>query len=770
MNRPPEAGSRPIATMGSTLINRAERLARYCAGFLRDEHDRRGGWDVFCAVDADIVGLYLNPAGRSNYADVFDGGDALLARLIGDFLVLQFQSGLSPPERVPLFVIPPHDEQITRMLMRITEKHVEAMEGADFGLDALVAYHSRSPAEEMDKASDWLLDSARELVEIFDGQSGPALELSRFAAIADDRIVNIETHVGGAARDWAFPLPNSTDDLLDLDATAQILEKWQRNLSKHRSRKQQGYSVDEDALVLTSLQWINQQLEGQKKRLVLITGTSGIWAAAAEEDCRVESGRHKGMLFCDAYIRHPQAFLADRHFFFEQEPHSTEPTFNLVDWLNLVFPNVLRFSSTGIALADVDQLSASPSLGAARSATRSQVAADSNGQLHDAEAIISEWKRQVGAAAIVRQVQVSKSHWNDRAKAVLDWIREKTNEGWTLDQLHSDIGKRAVKSLSVLYSSTVWLGLWARLRRLPDLARGLPSLRFEPPYEMAHQYYKLVVSAVYGDEDTRKPAALIDLRTIYADLSEVDPSHYLSHVIHALAYASKGHWYATRTLCRVALRIADDLSDEERGSLRGREAAYLLAIAERRMARSLDDIDSARAYLEQATIRQDPDQSPDMRFESEALSQAAASFNFRFFVNKDAEGAISRLGDFHQTGLDLLESLNGEALPEARDWISQQVVTNLLDVAIALASLPSTRSVEPVLKVLDYVQRSPRVRQTIAADGVAEFVFTTAIAVFSQDATERSNAAARLSGLQFPSSRPYDSERKALFGQMATRH
>jgi hypothetical protein len=760
MTAPPDL---PRASMETRLVKQAARLARHCAGLLADS--ARDDWQVYYAIDADIVGLYMNPASHKEYADVFGGGDPLLARLIGDYLMLTF--GAQPPAGGHLFLVPPHDEQVVRMLLRITGQYTDDAYEAEAAFDRLAeTFGRRFDAAEPSAIADWLIANAGKLIEVFDGSSGPALELRRWTELGDERLLSIERHVG--ADGHPFPLPALADEMEDLDAFAAMVDDWRRSLSSHRSRRQPQYSVDEDAIVLATVEWINRALDGEKAKLVLVTGTSGIWSAAASANHLVDWGIDAGSLFSDAYIRHPQAFMAHRDFFFKKEPGSDEPVFNLVAWLNLVFPNVLKVGSSGAAIADISLLPASD-LPGGDAAPRGEATSRPH-QTRDDRTVITEWSKQVKAAAVARRVDPDEDVWSERASKLASWLRSRTEQpGWTPEQLRADIVSTALRSLSALYSSTMWLGMWQRLHLSPDQARGIPSMRFEPPYELGQECYRRVIAAM-GEAVERQAAVQLDLHRLFAELDKVDSSKYTSHVIHAIAYATKGHWYATRTLCLIALPIANDLRSDPADQRRGREAAYLLAVSERRLARSVADIDIARGHLAQAMERQDPGADRDLRFESERLALDVAAFNFRHYVDGERVDALVVGTEVLGRGTALLRDVELEPVPEVALWVAQQVVTATLNMALAATGASGVRHerIAGVDKVLAAVNHQPKWREAIADDPVAEFMYVAACAVFEDNAVGRRHAARRLATLSFPCTRPYDEKRAAAFRALAS--
>lgn len=261
---------------------------------------------------------------------------------------------------------------------------------------------------------------------------------------------------------------------------------------------------------------------------------------------------------------------------------------------------------------------------------------------------------------------------------------------------------------------------------------------------------------------------------MYLRLSNIDGSHYHSHVIHALAYATKGHWHATRTLCRVALRTADGLPDSERGNRKGREAAYLLAIAERRLAVTLKDLDMAKKYLDEAEAREDAGVSKDSRFLSEEIAVDVAKLNFQVFVANDLSSVLEALERLIPSAVELLKRAQSDPLKPARVWVSQQVLTNALNLALIArdADLAFSQTLLEDVRALVSAANMSLVLEGSAwpnRDDVAEFVYLIACIVFGIDPSKKHAAMVRLEDLRFPAYTPFDKAREAAFRQLAAR-
>jgi hypothetical protein len=170
------------------------------------------------------------------------------------------------------------------------------------------------------------------------------------------------------------------------------------------------------------------------------------------------------------------------------------------------------------------------------------------------------------------------------------------------------------------------------------------------------------------------------------------------------------------TLCDNAIRIANGLleearaksPDDEKGEYRkGREAAYLAAIARRRSARNSGDLNTAEAYLDLAKNRKnvdDPKDLQDLRFDSEGLAISNRRIYFNYFdqfltkipLSSEERDAVCQQAQTNTTSLlsiinraktarDSVESTsNGHYVA---DWVLRQCFTNLFDLALIRSEL-----------------------------------------------------------------------------------
>lgn len=770
---------------GYRLISNAARLMRYCAGYIADRKAQQNRWRLYYAVDVDIVKLFMAPDQMTAYANIFDEHDdadtrELLARLLGDFIfrppgdhdVLSAASGGN------MFIVPPHDEEIGRMVFALSQKLVREIDVAEIQLEDVVAkLTDQLDRNDSSSLSQWLIDSAPTLIEVFDGKSGPRSELDRFESLEENRLLHIERYLE-TEHLWTFPLPMANGNKDDFSRLTELFREWQERLTEHKTPKQTKYGLVRDAYVLAMVEWLNEQMAASKQRVVLITGTHGVLKAA--EKYRPKATTIHSRTFGDLYVRHPQSVMVDDEFFPDiPAPGETGEggSFKLFDWLNLFFPKVIRDGVNNVASINTSLLERIEESADADFKETVVLLAKSDpsvkGRRSFPNSMVEEWRTQIRSASIARRIYTEEESWPLRAKELLDWLKARLADGWTVDQLRHDLANRALQSLSALYSSTVWLGLWSQVGTMSEQVRGIPVLRFDKGYEKAQEYCRRVIEAMKANTPESKATKNehLNIAEMFSQLSSVDESNYHGHLIHALAYATKGHWHATDTLCKIALRTANELPKDPRELRRGREAAYLLAISKRRLARSVENLVIARQYLQEAQNREnDGATTTDLRFLSEALAIDVAKLNFGYFLN-DPECAVAKdSAAILRDATELLSNIDSDPVPDCRSWIRQQTSTNALNTGLILHNVNgplSAKTLTFIREVLSHLASSSGTDSVDLKDMVSEFIFSAARSVFDEDPSARAEALDKVNKLRLPANLPFDKPREALFRAMA---
>lgn len=707
-------------------LRQAARLFNYAEGWWQDQRFKNNGGQLFYAVDVDIVTMHIAPIERSGYADVFEqeGNETaeLLARLIGDFIF----SRQDPTRRIQLMLIPPHDEELFRMGNAISNKLLEQIER---GSRQLLLVQS-GLFDEFDRDKDYkklvltLCEKAPDLVRLFDERAGPASELTRLTnLLGQQRLQNLEHYIDRSSQ-WAFPVPDVEKASDDASSFTKMKARWKARLNETRPGSKPQYALETDAEVLARLEWINREVEGRNCRLVLITGSEHIFNAAKLHDKKK---------FSTLYIRHPRAFLADESFF-RKTPQPTElkkADFVLLDWLNLFFPSIIHtqyLSRTAENLVHPRALEAllAPKNHAFLSTLATLRRAESRTPLDD---YLGEWSEQVRATAVAWNIAPELfGAVSQRAEELISLVLQHRS-GITLNE--ADFVRAlytvSLSSLNRLYSTPTWIGLWAQTGTQKEYIKGIPYLNFDMDPE----------AQVYCDEvfkRLRKPELDVDLIGMYKTLSKEDDSNYLAHTVHALAYATKGHWHAARTLCRVAIAVVDQIPAEEKGSRKGREAAYLAAVATRRLMQGLGDLKIASELLDEA-VRRDDYGRHDLRFDSERWAIVTAKHHLRYFNDEN----IPDVPTLEETVAGLkavIDSSVEEDDEKCRNWIQRQALTNLFNI-VFIATAGNTVSSKSGEWSESYFDLFEEVTASTPEDQLARTTFEMAYALWGGESGKR---------------------------------
>lgn len=780
-NQKTSTGQSRAQRRGYRLIADVVALTRYCSGYLRDLQDGNDGWTIYYAIDTDIVGMYLAPDRKAEYGSVFHEQQdeaALLTRLIGNFIFKELKNvATQQSANSPLLMMQPHDRELGRMLFALSRKLSLAMKASEEILDANLDLLIQLQASDKASAAQWLIDHAPELIELFDGKSGPLQEVKRFNALERKRLLNLQKY--SEQEGWSSLLPRLDGTNEDLDRFGDSVEDWKRLLNEGKSKRHRASSLIRDAFALAMLEWINARFdeEKQKRKVVLVTGTQAILKATLKRSIERADGETR--TFAEHYVRHPQAFMADRAFFAGVGPSKAttyEASFNLMKWLNLCLPHVMQKDGRSrFPIVDIDRLEnlnhpRREDFGAAVEFLQDRPLSPSP------FSILSEWRDLVNVVSVSRQINRGQKEWPQRAKDLIDHLTQRVGTGATVQDLRNEITAHAFESLSTLCLSAEWLGVLAQVETVQEQARGIPVLRFSEEFARAQEYCDFVTKSMRSATSSVTTDVRHDIATVYAKMAEFDPSNYLSHTIHALVYATKGHWYATRTLCQIAIQTTDRLPEEERGQRRGREAAYLLTIAERRLALTRADLQHARNSLKQAIKRDltsDGKSKPeDIRFRSEALAIDVAAMNFMGLVDKDSPLDVRQFDIISAKALAILSDLEHEPIREVRHWVSQQIMTNVLDLALLMHNQNPDPSVTDEATVRDFVTRAESWMAEVASDydvdSISKFIFTAAAAIYSASPERRNQQRQALESLDYPATRPFDEARKIAFKRLVT--
>ena len=246
------------------------------------------------------------------------------------------------------------------------------------------------------------------------------------------------------------------------------------------------------------------------------------------------------------------------------------------------------------------------------------------------------------------------------------------------------------------------------------------------------------------------------LQQLYAEFRGHDLSDYHADLLLAFVFAIAGKWPQVRVQCYLAMlgielsRLRGRLPDRASGlPVDGREASYLLAVAERRLLHGERGLEQARAALSEAMSSPSAVAQPaDLRFDSESLAQFVAETQIaqRGRIRRDQfDSSLAR-------ALVLVEQARQELNHPVRRWVVRQAVTNGLLLAIFALELqmlpvPQLEAQSRVLvKALHDEGLAPDLENRglqLYPDGVSDFVWLVTTVLFVSAASDQSRETAR---------------------------
>jgi hypothetical protein len=778
------------------LLREAGELGAVCSGYWDDlarcvQQDE----EVAYAVDVDIIVLYSDPVKMAIYGELFSDSDAqtrnAAAFLLGDYIVRRMPAVLSAsatpptPEAPGLILIPPHDAELQRVGFAISNAALNSAVPASIAklskdkIDLLRGHLSNANGREDSSAGavvDLLIKTG--LLSSLRGPGGPRQELARLEDLEPGRFVALRGHPWFSSLESSKLLPPRRSAERDTPGAAAeylrfeaLADTWHRRLvnvylSSHGTGPSGGKNqrIVRDAAVLARLQWVNEGLQAQgdsKRRLVLVTGSPTMINAAQQVDVCVPGYTD----FASAFVRHPKAFLgakqlaehpASRTGAARPEHLPTEDTeLHLADWLSVVLPRNVRQSrfereAAGVLVGTTVKITF---------------------QRPTATDLLHTWEGDETGARGLKAVEGFPRQALAQLDALLARLAERMNaqaesnwrSGWARE-LQSVIGsdaasdpvtelidllrRRELVSIDRLYAQTDVVGA-VQLLKPNERMRGLPALRFDDEYRDAQDQCDQLCAQLFS----RNRPEHFDLQAMESALRKTDPSGYHARVLKAYVFACAGLWFQVRPLCLAALLAVDSISGKREDDKRkGREAAYLLAVAERRLANAHAGIEHAEAALKEAVRR---NHLPgDVRFTSESLAQRVSRIQLDFF-GRDTVQNVDLLG-LMEDAWRLAHSALIERPTVIRRWVVRQCVTN----GLMLALIARHQRVQPpqvsgiarrLLTLLAAEGQAPslpsRAREGVEQlypDGVSDFVWLVGTAVFGDSAADRDAARAML--------------------------
>lgn len=775
--------NQPEVSVSYQLIAQAAELLLKCADYLDDSDAAlKKGMDhvkTYYAIDTDVIVLYLEPELMANYLDVFgEGRDSTttrsLAFLLGEFLIESAEPLIPGQQQQCRFlIIPPHDEEILRMLSAIHRdlNKVHTRLGTPTFEKLTEVFNRFDQKQDTKRLIDDLRKCVPDLVELFNPYRGPKAALTRYAQLSDNTFRRIDTY---SENKFTFPLLDPINNGMDRKQANKLMNEWVARLRKRKIPNKPEYALQNDAEVLSTLEYVNSSLRDAGKKVVLVTGSNYLFEAG-DSYCPW----NEKLTFSDMYLRHPQAFLAHPKFF-SMPPDSNSASssreqkipFKLIDWLNLFFPSALRRAIQPQGVVQRDLLRKirdhkGPSFGnILESLFRRDKDTQPKGQL------LEEWKTQVASAAEARYANGLDRAEERGATELAETLKGLRDKGaWSVKSLRALVFKESLGSISKLYSTSVWIGLWIKWPR--EQSKGIPALRFDDRYipagKYCHDVIKLQMESIKKEVTTSK---LEKLRKLNDKVIKLDPTLYHAHLVHALAFATKGHWYATLTLTNIAIAISDALDQDKRGYIQGREAAYLACIAARRSVINREGLSKAVKYLDEARDRENEGWPEDIRFEAERLAIITRHYYFDYFCEPRKQFDIQSIEDTLDSLQRVIETSKKEKNRWVKRWVLRQTLTNyftLLLMVRADQGSDGIANVESVKKNIKGFQKVLMARQPFSLkpddDPHAHLVCNICTAIWDSDSQRREKAkkaALDTINKSWKAYMPYDEERLNL--------
>ena len=754
------------------------KLLIRCAGYWKDLQDGENGWKIHYAIDADVIVTYMDPSKNLGRSMLFSRDEHLaeiVARMNSDFVLRDLQG--SPNDRTTngsLLVISPHDEEfhlrLTRLQYQVTTHTKHIREQLKRVLDLI-----RNNAADEEIAKE-LIENAADLLYAAGGGRSPIEAIERFAALDAQRLLNIlKYRFAGSDGSFEFPAPPTDASHPEFERFAGMFGAWKKALKRHAPQRKSSRNIYNDARVLATLEWINERIRPDKHRLVLITGSKNIFSAAEADDkpypVATVADDEK---FANLYLRHPHAFMSDRKFFAQPGNLDHSADFRLFDWLNLFFPTVIDKRTQG-AYVRRNMLNEAVSMPLkkwkvlAQELRRAFVKPNKRTAESFPASLVDRWEEQMRGIAVEKGIADADKHPESVVHKVVTWLRENSDNAERFEHFIDHLNRRVVRSLARLYQSTAFLGEFA-LRDEHSKIFGVPSLRFDDFFvDVQHVCNRMQDSMFEG-------VVTFDLGALYRDHRTADPECYHPLLVHALAFAIRGHWSATQTLCQVALEIAQGIPrsiDEKRT---GREAAYLLSVAQRRLADKPADMQEARRNLQLARTLE-PATADDLRFDGEQLANEVVEYMLRRShtkISMSAAEVVVSLEDKLARTRQILERLSSEPLPHVSFWVKRQLFANVVGFAL-IAELDhpgsSQKHLAELREMIELLHRERLAPDSSEGfrDMFSDVIYWAALSVFEIDPARRAVGAAQLREIK-PAEFGYNEARIREICEFGIRH
>ena len=521
---------------------------------------------IVYAIDSSVASLYSEPPRNANHAQMLG---LLHDDVLPDFAYVLGQLCLRRAQSARGFILlPGHDEEFLRVFRAVQRKRADH-------------HGTRSPPKlETLLNSGLLRQNAMEIEKRI--TSIPVSDAANFIAGKFEILVGMLLDPKfDIARWYDFILRSSikaaTDPALRLPAPdprapefVRDSLRWFDAIRAQKSQNTSALRIEDDVEAMTTLGWMNQQLEARKdeRRIVLLTLDTSLQTAALKNPL---------LAGADA-IRDPRQFVRELPSTIGRflETHEHEANYGVAEWLRILLS---PFSSAGTLQSDrIRDMAVKPlddkiwnRIG---TLFRFHHGDTDNTRLSNAQ---DEWRKFIRLG--INRYAIEHMQADPRMAELARLIEKGDVFGLQIALTEYVVKTTSDASVSSLIAGLyVSLGSRTKSHKAETTVYRMPVAVWSPDPEQRNQYIKFMDIAV-GSKN------LNSLRPIEQLFEK-----YRVHLYYGVYFAAIGDWEATETLARTALGIAD--ASPQSGSdpnFRGTEAAYLLVAASRHRVRQPED-------------------------------------------------------------------------------------------------------------------------------------------------------------------------------------
>lgn len=609
------------------------------------------GGKIYYAIDVDVIKMYADNRGNYSYAKIFNDDSEEDLRI----LVWALSDYIFNRDNVimrPLFLICPHNIELKKMLFAIMNDATEEVRAFLKNKEIIKSIFKKYKNDEDDDALiSELKQHTMDLISFLTENSvGFNSQLSLISKLLKKNVIKpimaYSENVQGD-EEWFFPELYDQTNIQHYEILKEKKIKWIKLLKKNSPRVirkavniyEKNLSVD--AEVLSRLEYINECMQEEKKRLVLITGDTKI--KTASKQYRINEDK----AFYDYYIRDPKVFYAAPDLFSKDVSKNNaevcsllQKQNDLIKWIEVFlsgFNKEIKINNDGDDVDSIKRL-----YGNIIYTNKKEIEI----QIKEIKKIWGEYVRNN-----VLYCGLSKNNGVKKLKELIsrqsyDLIIEKVYE--EVVDVWYDFWKTSVK-VGYWMVRDIEMSLYdSQKYNKKDLLlplRGIPALQLTYPKAMG-EVKKMC--------ETLAHSKVIESKKIFELLEEEDPTNYTAFLVYALAFGATGRWGISCMLADISIRIADSLrsietSTDTHEKITGNEASYLYAWSIRHNSRTKEELLKAKYLLKEARRRKYEacKNSDDIRYDCEDIGLDITYNMYGLFIEEN-ERKNDEIDDLYQ--------------------------------------------------------------------------------------------------------------------------